>query len=76
VDDDAAGHGWSTARHGVQAGKVDLFSTMVHEFGHILGYEHDELGASLAVGERHLPFEPDYARNDHFQIAAASPCLF
>jgi len=34
---------------------VDGLSALVHEYGHVLGYEHDVLGESLAVGERDLP---------------------
>ena len=38
IDANAAGFGWN---HGtvVQAGRMDLFSTIVHEFGHLLGRE-------------------------------------
>jgi len=28
---------------------------VTHEFGHVLGYDHDAMGATLAVGERELP---------------------
>jgi hypothetical protein len=40
IDDDAAGFGWS-ASHG--AG-VDLVKALEHEFGHVLGFGHDEGG--------------------------------
>ena len=76
VDDDAAGHGWSVSPGRVEAGKVDLFSAVVHEFGHMLGYEHDVMGATLGVGERHLPFEPGNTSRDRFQIGAAPTSLF
>jgi hypothetical protein len=57
LDDDAAGYGWSTSPVSVNpSGGIDLLSAMVHEFGHVLGYEHDVLGESLASGERFLPF--------------------
>lgn len=55
VDSDAAGHGWSSRLAGVLPGRVDLLSTVVHEFGHLLGLDHDHLDADLAVGERSLP---------------------
>src|SRR5262245_3564522 len=57
VDDDAAGQGWSVAQDGVTADDVDLYSAVVHEFGHMLGYEHDVLDATLAVGERVEPLD-------------------
>lgn len=56
LDDDAAGHGWSTGLDQVATGKVDLYSTLTHEYGHMLGFEHDLLGESLDLGKRRLPF--------------------
>ena len=55
LDDDAAGHGWSTSIPSVGLGQVDLYSALVHEYGHVLGYDHDVLGAALGLDERHLP---------------------
>ena len=57
LDDDAAGHGWSTGLDQVATGKVDLYSTLTHEYGHMLGFEHDLLGESLDLGKRRLPFD-------------------
>jgi hypothetical protein len=55
IDDDAAGHGWSLGLGDVAQNKVDLFSVLVHEMGHVLGKTDEQMGASLAVGERMLP---------------------
>ncbi len=44
LDDDAAGYGWSDSLDTVQPDEVDLFSAVTHEFGHILGYDHDVMG--------------------------------
>ena len=51
MDVDAAGYGWSL---GVESGGVDLFSTVTHEFGHVLGFRHNEMGATLGAGVRQL----------------------
>ncbi|MFZ3285678.1 MAG: cadherin-like domain-containing protein [Telluria sp.] len=56
IDDDAAGHGWSVSNH-VVPGRVDMLSALVHEFGHLLGHEHDEMDPDLAVGQRELPMQ-------------------
>ena len=34
---------------------MSILSTLTHEFGHRLGFEHNLLGATLAVNERRLP---------------------
>ncbi|WP_372742966.1 hypothetical protein, partial [Neptunomonas sp.] len=55
LDDDAAGYGWSDSLDDVDADEIDLLSVLTHEFGHVLGYDHDVMGDTLAVGERDLP---------------------
>ena len=45
------------ARNGTAAaGRADLLTTVMHEMGHVLGYEHSEendlMGAVLPLGER------------------------
>ncbi|HEY9613466.1 DUF7507 domain-containing protein, partial [Allocoleopsis sp.] len=59
IDDDADGYGWSTSLDSVNPNQVDLYSTLTHEFGHILGLDHDDMGEALGVGERHLPLDGD-----------------
>ena len=54
IDTDAAGYGWSLTGEELHGGSVDLLSTLTHEFGHVLGYDHDVMGESLHLGERHL----------------------
>ena len=58
IDGDAAGYGWhADGGSAVEEGKVDLLSALAHEYGHILGYDHDVMGDTLGVGERHLPLD-------------------
>jgi hypothetical protein len=30
---------------------------VAHEFGHVLGYGHDDMGETVAVGERAMPLD-------------------
>ncbi len=55
IDDDAAGHGWSLSLGPVAPDRVDLFSVLVHELGHVLGMDDEEMGDGLEVGQRLLP---------------------
>ncbi len=43
IDRDAAGYGWS-----VNSSGVDLFSAVTHEFGHVIGFDHDYYDAAMA----------------------------
>ena len=75
IDDDAAGHGWSLGLGGVAHNKVDLFSVLVHEMGHLLGKTDEEMGAALAVGERLLPTMPAPQPDDAGGQPDTSPAL-
>ena len=44
---DAAGYGWGSDG-------MNLLSAVSHELGHQIGLDHDELGATLALGSRYL----------------------
>ncbi len=68
IDQDAAGFGWNVQdpKNGSSTG-VDLLSVVMHEMGHVLGYDHhDVMGASLDVGLRNLDWlysNPDLAHD-------------
>ena len=55
IDRDAGGFGWAS---GIDGDGVDLLSAVAHEFGHILGFDHDVLGETLGVDHRQLPTMP------------------
>jgi hypothetical protein len=67
----AAGYGWFTnpgddsAFATGQAHGMDLLTTVMHEFGHVLGYEDDggtgAMAEALAPGTRHEPQIPGLA---------------
>jgi hypothetical protein len=58
LDANAAGYGWSLdLARGPAAGQVDLMSAVMHELGHVLGYQHvddihDVMFSSLSPGIR------------------------
>ena len=55
IDCDAAGYGWSLdINNPLSSTHVDLLSVVAHEFGHVLGFGHDMMGATLAVGVQNL----------------------
>ncbi len=55
IDQDAAGHGWFVGAEAPSDG-IDLLSTLLHEYGHAVGLEHDSglafMADELDVGER------------------------
>jgi hypothetical protein len=55
LDIDAAGWGWYTGTGAVPTGRIDLFSVLMHELGHLAGLDHTASGvmaASLSPGVR------------------------
>ena len=51
IDRDAAGAGWTISG----AAGYDLLSAVTHEFGHVVGLDHDDMGATLRLGQQTLP---------------------
>ena len=61
--DGARGASDSSAAHG----RIDLLSIVLHEMGHILGYDHDEEGVmsdTLETGLRHADLDALFADED------------
>ncbi|MCU0260818.1 MAG: hypothetical protein MUE78_07350, partial [Ilumatobacteraceae bacterium] len=60
VDVDAAGWGWSLTPGIADPSRVDLLSVLLHELGHVAGFEHDAAGimeGQIAPGQL-LAVEP------------------
>ena len=54
LDVDAAGWAWSVDPAAVEPGRMDLYSVLLHEVGHLLGFEHGATGPMGAVMEPSL----------------------
>lgn len=55
LDDNGAGLGWDITPESVDAHRYDLLSAVIHEFGHVLGHEHQAGGLMsehLTPGQR------------------------
>ena len=58
IDVDAAGHGWFTDTSALPSGqRADLLTTVLHEFGHELGYDDVADQAFAGLMAAHLPLD-------------------
>jgi Ca2+-binding RTX toxin-like protein len=48
IDSDAAGRGWQDAG---EYGRMDLLTVVMHELGHVLGFDHDDADTILVMQE-------------------------
>jgi hypothetical protein len=88
IDDDAAGFGWfidstpsddvefiEPATSGDSSVRMDLLSAVMHEMGHIIGFDHEESGIlddTLSPGER-LQFTGEHDdADDHLGLMVES----
>jgi autotransporter-associated beta strand protein len=79
IDNDAAMLGWSVVRgpSSVVNGGVDLLTVVMHEMGHLLGYDHsddadDLMAPVLSVGTRYAPAADTH---DSRWVPGSSPSL-
>jgi hypothetical protein len=78
IDSNAAGYGWyiDPMLSGSQAwtyGSMDLFGAVMHELGHLMGFDHESdwvfLEDTLAAGKRYtIDWDADYAPTSPFAV--------
>ena len=65
----AAGGGLQADPDSAAFGRIDLLTVVLHELGHILGYDHGDedglLGATLETGVRHTDLDALFADEEH-----------
>ena len=62
-----AGGGRAASENSAAYGRIDLLSVVMHEFGHLLGHNHDEGGVmsdTLETGLRHADLDALFADED------------